>query len=339
MSKLSPKLYKMLDNLYTDPSNPASFSSPQALYDEAKHIKGITKKIVNEYLHSKHSYTRFKIKHKTKPKRKIIAWTLDETWQMDLFFFNALARFNSGFKVLLLVCDVLSGMLFGEPLKDKRSVSVSEGIERILERAYPRKPKMVHSDKGLEFYASSTKEALQKHGIKLYSTQTGIKAAVVERKGRIVKEKLYRLMTENQNWRWVNFLQDVLNSINNKISRVHGFKPSEITKANQGIVFAKKYKISKKIRTPKFTVGTYCRIKMETGDFGRGFRPRFSADIFKISKVSKTNPPTYSVSAVDKTGKSSNLINRTFYESEIVKVTSPNFEEQIKDPPIQKRLI
>ena len=86
------------------------------------------------------------------PRRKVDIRGLDETWQADLVVM--------------------------ETLKRKTAAAITTAFKSILAKG--RKPKNLHVDQGTEFDNKECKELLKKYKIKLYSTFSGPKAAIIE---------------------------------------------------------------------------------------------------------------------------------------------------------------
>jgi len=75
---------------------------------------------------------------------------------------------------------------------------------------------MVQSDKGTEFLNSTFQSMLRRHDIYFYTSENeDLKAAVVERFHRTLKEKMFRYFTHANTRRYVGALDDMLHSYNN----------------------------------------------------------------------------------------------------------------------------
>ena len=61
-----------------------------------------------------------------------------------------LAKFNNGFRYLLVVIDVLSKYAWVRPLKHKTGKELKAALENIFIES-KRKPFIIHTDKGKEF--------------------------------------------------------------------------------------------------------------------------------------------------------------------------------------------
>ena len=67
-----------------------------------------------------------------------------------------------------------------------------------------RKPKRVQTDEGLEFFNKDCKDFMTKHNIKLYFTRSEMKAAIVERFNRTLKEKIWKHFTLNKTNKYID---------------------------------------------------------------------------------------------------------------------------------------
>ena len=63
-------------------------------------------------------------------------------------------KFNIEFRFLLCVIDIFSKCAWVVPLKDKKSVSIVNAFQKILDKS-GRKPNKIWVDKGSEFYNNS----------------------------------------------------------------------------------------------------------------------------------------------------------------------------------------
>ena len=61
-----------------------------------------------------------------------------------------ISKFNKGFRFLLCVIDIFSKYAWVVPLKDKKSVSIVDAFQKILDDLN-REPNKIWVDKGSEF--------------------------------------------------------------------------------------------------------------------------------------------------------------------------------------------
>ena len=104
-----------------------------------------------------------------------------------------MSKFNKGFKFLLCVIDILSKYAWVVPLKDKKSISIVNAFQKILNDS-ARKPNKIWVDKGSEFYNNYFKKWLKDNVIEMYSIHNEGKFVVAERLSRTLKTKIYKYM-------------------------------------------------------------------------------------------------------------------------------------------------
>jgi uncharacterized membrane protein YheB (UPF0754 family) len=116
----------------------------------------------------------------------------------------------------LTAIDVFSKKGWASELKNKEKLNVKNAFEKFL---VSRKPKKIQSDKGSEFYNSVFQKLLKDNNIRMYSTDSDLKASVVERFNRTLKEKMWRYFTFSGTKKWINVLPQLIKSYNNTYHR------------------------------------------------------------------------------------------------------------------------
>jgi len=85
---------------------------------------------------------------------------------------------------------------------------------------------------------------LKRHNIHFYTSENeDIKAAVVERFNRTLKTKLYRYFTFKNTRRYIDILQDLVDSYNATRHRSINMSPEEVTVVNEAMVCSRLYPI------------------------------------------------------------------------------------------------
>lgn len=153
---MNDKIKNLLDSIYLDLKNPASFGGVERLYQSVKVLdNNIKKNTVEEYLRSNDAYTRHKdIKLKFK-RQTTLAPEPDAQWQSDLVVLNNLAEFNDGYVYILTCIDVFSRFAWAVPLKTKTGREIIAAFQSIFNSS-GRKPQKLQTDKGnikYEIYA------------------------------------------------------------------------------------------------------------------------------------------------------------------------------------------
>ena len=88
-----------LSDYYFDTKSPVAFTSPLALYREAKkQYPSLTFRQAKTWLQCKDTYTLHKPVRYNFPRNRVIVTEFDGQWQADLVDISSLARFNKGYK-------------------------------------------------------------------------------------------------------------------------------------------------------------------------------------------------------------------------------------------------
>jgi hypothetical protein len=313
------KMNKKLEKLYTDPSFPGSFSGAHSFI---KSIKQKNKKIksndVKKWLQEQETYTLHRPKLKNYKRNRVIVSGIDDTWQADLVDVRSLADENDEFKYILTCIDVFSKYGWAIPLKNKTGKSITEAFNLIFQNN--RVPTKLHVDKGSEFYNTDFKKLLKKHDISMYSTKSELKACIVERFNRTLKERMWRFFNETNKYRYIDVLDKLLSSYNQTYHRSIKAIPIAVNKENELKIFSNLYGYKKNEGDDesiklKFKIGDKVRISKSKRVFEKGYTPNWTREIFIIDKILLTIPPTYIIKDLDneiKEGK--------FYQSELQKI-------------------
>ena len=108
-------------------------------------------------------------------------------------------------------------------MKNKTARSLLEAFDSTLSEG--RKPEKLRTDKGTEFFNESFQQYLKKKDIQFYTTNNQPKVSVVERENRTLKSKLYRYFTAVNSLRYIDVLQDLVDSYSNTYHRSIGLVP------------------------------------------------------------------------------------------------------------------
>ena len=228
---------------------------------------------------------------------------------------RAFSKYNDGVTFLLLVIDILSKYGWVIPLKNKEGKTVAEALKTIFKE---RKPDKLWTDKGKEFYNKNVKDLIE-----LYSTENEEKSSIVERWIRTMKEKMWKYFTDNNTYRYMDILPDLVEDYNNTVHSSTKLTPVEASKKkNELTVWRNLYPDRLKIHdlTPKFSVGDEVRISKKKKTFEKGYTTRWTEEIFTITRIQNTNPITYKIA--DLKGEE---IDGTFYEPELQKTEQQVF--------------
>lgn len=250
-------------------------------------------------------------------KRRVIIKGLDDLWQADLVEMGAYSADNENNRYLLTVIDTFSKFAWTAPIKNKTGSSVTEAMENILNKG--RIPNNLQTDDGKEFFNTTFQSLMKKLHINHYSTFSPLKASIVERFNRTLKNLMWKEFSANGSYCWINMIDTLTKKYNNSKHRTIKMKPSKVNATNEKQILSTIYDHIKIHITPKFKVGDFVRISKYKHVFDKGYTPNWTTEIFKITKVQHTNPVTYLLE--DYQG---NPIKGGFYELELQKSKFPD---------------
>lgn len=254
------------------------------------------------------------------PRRRFIQKGFDDTWQIDLIDMQKYSRYNGGNKYILVCIDTFSKYAWACPVKSKSADNIKQAMLKILNNDKNRYPKNIQSDDGREFFNEKFKSLMKKFSINHYSTYSTMKASIVERFIRTIKNWLWQQFSYNGTYKWNG---DELNSImkryNKKVHRTIGMPPNAVSYINADKLLTTVYSHLKLRPKPKFAVGDFVRISKYKSAFSKGYTGNWSVEIFQIVKVNTTNPITYQLQDENK-----QPILGGFYEQELQKVKYPD---------------
>jgi hypothetical protein len=75
----------------------------------------------------------------------------------------------------------------------------------------------------------------------MYSTDSDLKAQIVERFNRTLKEKMWRYFTEKQTNKWTDILDDLINSYNNSYHTSIKIEPLNVNKRYENEIYKNLY--------------------------------------------------------------------------------------------------
>lgn len=281
-----------MDVIYTDPKNPGSFGGVRKLAIAS----GSSQNAAGNYLSGKDSYTLHRKRVRKFWRNKYVFLGVDDLWQSDLADMSNISQHNDNVKYLLITIDCFTKFVWVQNLKSKQSREVAGVIEKFVASS-SRKPINWQVDKGFEFQNPLLKKFMKENQINFYSTSNPeTKAAFAERAIRTLKSRLYRYFKESNGWRYIEILQDVVDSYNNTVHRSTGMKPSAVTADNS-------CKIKRRLNPPKtnvklrfvFDIGDYVRLAKAKRSFEKGYEQAWTEEIFRVRERLKRDPPVYRV--------------------------------------------
>ena len=161
------------------------------------------------------------------------------------------------------------------------------------------------------------------HNIKIYYTHSNLKAVVIERFNRSLRELMMKAFVKNNNTVWYNILPKLIKTYNNRYHRTIKMKPIDVNKSNEKHIKNTVYNYNITNKKPKYKINDIVRISLKrrqlfdkpTGNI------KWSEELFKIHKINKSNVMTYQLKDIN-----DEIIKGIFYERELLKTKNTSDE-------------
>ena len=310
----------ILNKVYKDPSSPGSFSSQRKLLQNARLLrKDISLGDVKEYLSQEISFTR----HGNVPKKFIKRRVFVKEGPGFLLSGDLadmtldLKEHNDNVRFLFFLIDCYSRKLWVFPLENKKGTTIANTLDEFF-KSNKYRYSLFWVDDGTEWYNKPTLDVCKKHGVKMYSAYNRRqKACFAERAIRTIKNKLYKIMTDRNTNRYIDFLRDVIDSYNNSQHRgilcrypneVHnmtdkkeiealGERQNEQKLSNYGTDIKRENSKINVSQRDILAANTYVRLLLNSAEstFVKSYKPIFSEEIFIIDTVINSTPTLYTL--------------------------------------------
>jgi hypothetical protein len=327
-----------LRDLYFNLERATAYSSIASLIAAAEPL-GITQTEVRQWLHSQEVFTRFHRARKKFPTNFYNIRALNSVYEADLNDMSKFAEFNDNFKWFLCVICCMSRRVWAVPLKGKTSSEISRAFDHLFSSGV--KCRLLQSDHEKGFMGPDMRRVLSKHNVRLRMLENEGHARMVERVNQTLKHPLWKHMYRTNSWRWIEPLKQIVFNYNRTPhSSICGMKPINVTEKDVFRLWSSNYlKHMKKAgllskgsrlsqssstsslrKSERFKVNDYVRVSLlKNGAFEKGYTPRFSQQMYKISGIFKFQPYSmFTLSRLDGIP-----VQGYWYAEELLKVTPP----------------
>ena len=244
-------------------------------------------------------------------RKKIIVNHIDEIHSCDLVDMQKYSRVNKGYKYIFTNIDIFSKYGWSFPLKTKTIKEIKSCFQKIFNE---RKPKYIWSDQESAFFSKEMLQFFKDNNVKIYYTHSDLKAVIIERFNRSLRELMMKEFVKNNNTVWYNILPDLINTYNNRYHQTIKMKPKNVNKLNEKHIKNTVYNYDISNKKPKFKINDLVRISLKrrtlfdkpTGNI------KWSEQIYKIYKINKSNVITYQLKDMN-----NEIIKGQFYEKEL----------------------
>ena len=243
---------------------------------------------------------------------------MDEQWSADLLDMSKMKTENDGISFILVIIDVFSKFSWLQPIINKKADTVKKDFSKVLDTG--RIPQRVWVDAGTEFQNKLLYKYFKEEDVHMFIARSESKSVFAERLIKTLKVKLFKYMYYNQTYRYINVLADICESYNNSYHSSIKMAPSEVNESNKLEIYLRDYmpnvnKINRQTQKSSLEKGTLVRLSRPKETFSRGYKEKFSEEIFVVDFVINSHPKRYAI--VDGLGGN---VEGTFYGKELLKV-------------------
>ena len=158
-----------------------------------------------------------------------------------------------------------------------------------------RRPNLIESDRGKEFYHNIFQDFSNKNSIKIYSRNSSYGAVFAERFNRTIRDLLKKIVFEQGDAKWIHKLPTITKQYNNRIHSSTKLTPIQASlKKNEGFVYKHSIDKRKKI-TPKFKIDDLVRTADLKKTFSKGDTFNWSYKLYKNTEIINDTIPSYHI--------------------------------------------
>ena len=244
-------------------------------------------------------------------RKKVIVNHIDEIHSCDLVDMVKYSRVNRGYKYIFTNIDIFSKYAWSFPIKSKTIKDIKPCFGKIFEE---RKPSYIWSDEESSFFSKEMLKFFEDNNVKIYHTYSNLKAVVIERFNRSLRELMMKEFVKNNNTVWYDILQKLIKFYNNRYHNTIKDKPINISKSNEKYIKDTIYTYNVTNKKPKFKINDIVRISLkrrELFDKPSG-NIKWSEELFKIYSIDESNVITYQIKDMN-----DEIIKGIYYEKEL----------------------
>ena len=280
---------QFLNNIWTENLYPAKTKLLKLAREQRPETKP---KEVEDFLNGQISYQLLKEAKTVKSHiGHIVAFHLNEIWQIDIYDVSRFESSNKKFKYMFAVVDVFSRFAYIIPMKNKDIESTSKAIEELL--SYNKiKPNLIMSDNDSSFTGLEFQKVLVKNDIHHDPNAVGDhnSLGIIDNFAKRIKRILTAQFLQTKKKNWIDTIQKIIRTYNNSPHKsLGGFTPAEVmSNDDKGItdyIFTiNTIKSKNNISATDLKIGDSVRIKITDG-FQKGTDPRYSGKVHKIKEI------------------------------------------------------
>ena len=226
---------------------------------------------------------------------KTDVYHIDDIWSLDILDLKDYGPENNrNYRYVLVIIDNFSKFGWTIPLKNKNAQTIKNSFENILTNS-KRKPNLIETDRGKEFYNNIFQDFLNKNNIRLYSRNSSYGAVFAERFNRTIRDLLKKIVFEQSDAKWIDILPTITEQYNNRRHTSTKLSPKDASlRKNEGYVYKNLLDKRKKVN-PKFQINDLVRTADLKKTFSKGDTTNWSYKLYKITEIINDTIPSYKI--------------------------------------------
>ena len=280
---------QFLNNIWSENNYPAKTRLLKLAKEANPEVKA---KDIDKFLSDQISYQLLKeTKNLSSHLGHIVAFRINETWQIDIYDVSRFESSNKKFKYMFAVVDVFTRFAYIVPLKNKDIESTTKALEEVIN--YNKEPpNLIMSDNDASFLGSEFQKLLVKYNIHHDPNAVGDhnSLGIIDNFAKRIKRILTAHFLQTKKKNWIDIIQKVVKTYNmSPHSALGTYSPSEVmSNDNQelidNLVLINTYKSQENATSTDLILGDSVRIKI-AGDFRKGTDPRYGGKVHIVKEI------------------------------------------------------
>ena len=187
------------------------------------------------------------------PRQKVIVNHINEIHSTDLADMTQYSKINKGYKYIFTNIDIVSKYAYAYPIKSKKIQDIKPCFEKILKK---NKSKYIWTDKEPAFFSKEMQQFFKDNNVKIYHTNSHLKAVIIERFNRSLRELMMKEFSKNNNTVWYNILPKLMKIYNNRHHSTIKMTPIEVNKTMKSILKKIYVLILRQVKIPNLKLTT-----------------------------------------------------------------------------------
>ena len=208
----------------------------------------------------------------------------DDSYQMDITFYDQYSRINKGYSCILTIIEITSRKAYAYPMKSKKSDEVLDNFKKFHDEV--KKVAIIEVDAGNEFLNSKFKQYCTDNNIKLLIFNNDKRSmGKVERFNRTIRDSLSKIAPDGV---WLAKVPIIIHVYNNTKHSSTKYTPQEVSEDKNKSSNIRRNEMIKGMKAKdnlhKFQIGDKVRYYIDRTMFSKG-KGKYSDTIHTVENI------------------------------------------------------